>query len=269
MPFHFCGKDPTQKSIFLKKCTLILRRSRKPSVNTNTVRTNFDWIPRRCLTKEWWLILEGHLKTNNPPTRAGVHSNVYYVASKIWFKIQNPKSEIQNPKSKIQNPKSQIRNTKSEIQNPKFAQKEMLHNAPKSKIRNPKSEIQNPKSEIQNPKSEIQNPKSPAKIQNLGRWGPHIKNCYITIQNPKSPKSGRKSLDFGLGNFGFWIADFGFWIPDFGFWGGPGDVPLGSSVTVPGGQRLGPPLVRQLYLIGLGEERNCGARTIRMGNICQ
>ena len=27
----------------------------------------------------------------------------------------------------------------------------------------------------------------------------------MTIQNPKSPKSSRKSLDFGLGNFGFWI----------------------------------------------------------------
>ena len=48
----------------------------------------------------------------------------------------------------------------------------------------------------QNPKSKIpkhQNPKSPKskipKIQNppnLGRWGPHIKICYITVQNPKS-----------------------------------------------------------------------------------
>ena len=55
---------------------------------------------------------------------------------------------------------------------------------------------QNPKSKIpklQNPKSKIpkiQNPKSPkSKIQNppnLGRWGPHIKICYITVQNPKS-----------------------------------------------------------------------------------
>ena len=34
--------------------------------------------------------------------------------------------------------------------------------------------------------------------------------------------------------------DFG----DFGFWGGPGDVPLGNLVTVPGGQRLESPLVR-------------------------
>ena len=52
--------------------------------------------------------------------------------------------------------------------------------------------------------------------------------------------------------------DFGFRILDFG--GGPGDVPLGNSVTVPGGQRLESPLVRQLYLIGLGEERKRGKR---------
>ena len=105
------------------------------------------------------------------------------------------------PKSKIQNPKSKIQNPKSEIQNPK-------------------SKIQNPKSEIQNPKSKIQNPKSPAKIQNLGRWGPHIKNCYITIQNPKSksPKSGRKSLDFGFWIGEFWILDSRFWILDSRFW---------------------------------------------------
>ena len=67
-------------------------------------------------------------------------------------------------------------------------------------------------------------------------------------------------LDFGFwdfGDFGFWIlrvfGDFGFrdfgdfvdfgdfGILDFGilgFWGGPGDVPLGNLVTVPGGQRL-------------------------------
>ena len=136
-----------------------------------------------------------------------------------------------------QNPKSEIQNLKSKIQNPKFAQEELLHKAPKSKIRNPKSKIRNPKSK--NPKSKIRNPKS--KIQNsgnLGRWGPHVKECYITIQNPKSTKStksGRKSLDFGLGNFGFWV-------PDFGFWGGPGDVPLGNSVTVPWGQRLESPM---------------------------
>ena len=212
----------------------------------------------------------------NPPTRVGVHSTLYYVASKIWFKIQNPKSEIQNPKSEIQNPKSKIRNPKSEIQN--------LH---KKKcyitLQNPKSEIQNPKSEIQNPKSKIprQNPK-------FGALGASHKELLHNdpkskIQNPQNPAEKVWILDFGLGNFGFWIPDFGFWIPDFGFWGGPGDVPLGNSVTVPGGQRLESPLVRQLYLIGLGEERkrgkggreggswkqHCGARTIRMGNICQ
>ena len=60
---------------------------------------------------------------------------------------------------KIKNPKSKI----PKLQNPK---------SPKSKIQNP----QNPKS----PKSKIQNP------PNLGRWGPHIKICYITVQNPKS-----------------------------------------------------------------------------------
>ena len=67
-------------------------------------------------------------------------------------------------------------------------------------------------------------------------------------------------LDFGFsgfwdfGDFGFW----GFWI--LGFWGGPGDVPLGNLVTVPGGQRLESPLVclsgplqNQLYLIELGQ----------------
>ena len=76
------------------------------------------------------------------------------------------------------------------------------------------------------------------------------------------------SLDFGFwdfGDLGFWIldfggfGDFGFWI--LGFWGGPGDVPLGNFVTVPGGQRLESPLVclwgplqNQLYLIELGQE---------------
>ena len=67
-------------------------------------------------------------------------------------------------------------------------------------------------------------------------------------------------LDFGIlgildfGDFG----DFGFWI--LGFWGGPGDVPLGNLVTVPGGQRLESPLVclwgplqNQLYRIELGQ----------------
>ena len=107
----------------------------------------------------------------------------------IWdfgFRPQNPKSKI----PKIQNPQNQ----KSKI----------------PKIQNPKS----PRSKIQNP----QNPKSSAKIQNLGRWGPHIKICYITIQNPKSkiPKIQNLGiLDFGFG--GFWILELG--ISDFGSWG--------------------------------------------------
>ena len=99
-----------------------------------------------------------------------------YVASKFCHKIQNPKS----PNIKIQNPKS----PKSKIQNPK---------SPRSKIQNPP----NP----QNP----QNPKSCAKIQNLGRWGPHISPKFgalgtshkdllhngpkSKIQNPPNPKS--------------------------------------------------------------------------------
>ena len=114
---------------------------------------------------------------------------------------QTSKSEIQNSKSGLQN--SKFPNPKSEIQNPKFAHKDLLHNAPKSKMRNPKSQIQNQK---------IQNPKSYAKIQNLGHWVPHIKNCYITIQNPNSQNSAEKVwiVDFGLGNFGFWIPDLGF-----------------------------------------------------------
>ena len=139
------------------------------------------------------------------------------------FRPQNPKSKIPKaPKSKIQNPqdpKSKI----PKIQNPK---------SPKSKIRNP----QDPKSKI--PK--IPHPKSSAKIPNLRRWGPHIKNCYITIQNPRSKIQNPKSpncgfcgfwiLEFGFG--GFWIldcgildfGDFGVWIlgildfGDFGFW---------------------------------------------------
>ena len=169
-------------------------------------------------------------------------------------KIQNPQNP-QNPKSKIpkiQNPKSPkskiqaflagfwrfwgfwildfgdfgfwIWDSGPKIQNP---------NSPKSKIQNPKSpkskipKIQNPQNP-QNPKSKIpkiQNPKSSAKIQNLGRWGPHVKNCYITIQNPKSkiPKIRPKKFGFwilGILDFGFW----GFWILDFwdfgdlGFW---------------------------------------------------
>ena len=242
-------------------------------------------------------------------------------------RIQNPKSKIpqiqnpKSPKSKIQNPrnlgphKDLLHNgPKSKIQNPQNRPKKFgfwildwgkIQNGfrpqnPKSKIpkiqnpKSPKSKIQNPKSprsKIQNPPNpqNPQNPKSCAKIQNLGRWGPHIKICYITIQNPKSkiPKihnlgildfgfGGFWILDFGdlgfwildLGDFGFWtldLGDFGFWILgilDFGFcwfwcfWGGPGDVPLGNLVTVLGGQRLESPLVRlsgtvqnQLYLI--------------------
>ena len=180
-------------------------------------------------------------------------------------KIQNPKSpksKIQNPKSpksKIQNPQ----NPKSKI--PKIQKSKLFWPdfgdfgdfgfwgfgildfgfgipAPKSKIQtpqNPKSKIQNPQNpkckipKIQNPQNpkskipKIQNPKSSAKIQNLGRWGPHVKNCYITIQNPKSkiPKIRPKKFGFwifGILDFGFWILgilDFGFWdFGDFGFW---------------------------------------------------
>ena len=130
--------------------------------------------------------------------RPGSARTVILILCRIRNMSAKTPPKIQNPKSKIQN----------------------LHK------KNCYIRLQNPKSEIQNPKSEIQNPKSPAKIQNLGRWGPHKKNYYITIQNPKSPKSGRKSLDFG-----FWIEEF--WILDSGFWVGPGDVPLGNSVTVP------------------------------------
>ena len=69
--------------------------------------------------------------------------------------------------------------------------------------------------------------------------------------------------DFGFWGFwGFWILGFwGFWILGIlGFRGGPGDVPLGDLVTVPGGQRLESlvclwgPLQNQLYLIELGQE---------------
>ena len=60
-------------------------------------------------------------------------------------------------------------------------------------------------------------------MQNLGRWGPHIKNCFIMIQNPKSKIPKIRAL--GIWDFGFWILgiwDFGFWILgilDFGLWG--------------------------------------------------
>ena len=128
-----------------------------------------------------------------------------------------------------QSPKSKIRNPKSKIQNPKFAREELLHKAPKSKIRNPKSKIQNPKSKIQN-------------SGNLGRWGPHVKECYITIQNPKSKIPEIRPnrvwiLDFGLENFGFRILDFG---------GSGGcttrqfsDGALGSEARIPPGPSLG------------------------------
>ena len=75
-------------------------------------------------------------------------------------------------------------------------------------------------------------------------------------------------LDFGdVGDFGFWLLGFwGFWILGIlgilGFWGGPGDVPLGNLVTVPGGQRLEStlvclwgPLQNQLYLIEFGARK--------------
>ena len=204
---------------------------------------------------------------NGPKSKIPKIQNPKSPKSKIP-KIQNPKSEI--PKSKIQNPpnpKSKI----PKIQNPRNLgpHKELLHNGPKSKIQNPQNrpkkfgfwildwgfwildfgpKIQNPQHpkskipKIQNPKSprskiqNPQNPKSSAKIQNLGRWGPHIKICYITIQNPKSkiPKIQNLGIwDFGLwirgildfGDFGFWIwgiLDFGVWIwgiLDFGSWG--------------------------------------------------
>ena len=198
-------------------------------------------------------------------------------------KIPSPKSKIQdpqNPKSKIQNPQ----NPKSKIpklQNPSFFGRILGIwgildfrfwgfwildfgfgiPAPKSKIQtpqNPKSKIQNPQNptskipKIQNPKSpksKIQNPQNPksktsAKIQNLGRWGPHVKNCYITTQNPKSkiPKIRPKKfgfwilgilgiLDFGF--WGFWILDFRILgILDFGFWGFWGFWILGILVIL-------------------------------------
>ena len=84
----------------------------------------------------------------------------------------------------------------------------------------------------------------------LGFWGFWILGILVILG----------ILDFGfwdLGDFGFW-GFWGFWI--LGFWGGPGDVPLGNLVTVPGGQRLEStlvclwgPLQNQLYLIELGQ----------------
>ena len=185
----------------------------------------------------------------SPKSRKSKIQNPQNPKSKIP-EIQNPKS----PKSKIpkipkiqnpQNPKSKI----PKIQNPSFFGRNFgdlgildlgfRPQNPKSKL--PK--IQNPKSpkskipKIQNP----QNPKSSAEIQNLGRWGPHVKNCFLMMQNPKSkiPKIRPKKLGFWIlgildfGDFGFWdFGDFGFWgfwilrfwgfwilgILDFGFW---------------------------------------------------
>ena len=175
-------------------------------------------------------------------------------------KIQNPKSPkskiLYPPTSKIQNSKSP---PQSKIWGVGASHKELLHNDPKSKIQkiwpkkfglgilgfwiwdsgpkiqnpnSPKSKIskipkiqnlKSPKSKIQNPKSpksKIQNPTSSAEIQNLGRWGPHVKNCFLMMQNPKS-----KIPKIRLKTFGFWILgildfeDFGFWdFGAFGFW---------------------------------------------------
>ena len=87
---------------------------------------------------------------------------------------------------------------------------------------------------ITNPKSEIQNPK-------FRKFGAARASCKgmlhndpkSKIKNPRNPAEKVWILDFGLGDIGFGILDFGFWIPDFEFWAGPGDVPLGNSVTVP------------------------------------
>ena len=127
-------------------------------------------------------------------------------------------SKIQNSKSKIQNPDSKIQN--SPIQNPK------------SEIRNPKSKICTAKSKIQ--KSRIQN-----LTPNFGALGASHKELLHNDPKSKFPKFGRKSLDFGFGIGELWILDSGFWIL-----GGPGDVPLGNSVTVPRDQRLESSLVR-------------------------
>ena len=186
----------------------------------------------------------------NPKSPKSPNSKIQTLHIKICY-IMFQKSQIQNPQNP-ENPKSPKSKIPT-IQNPK---------SPKSKI--PKSKlfwpdfvdfgfwiwdsgpkIQNPNSpkskipKIQNP----QNPKSSAKIQNLGRWGPHVKNCYITIQNPKSkiPKIRPKKFGFWIldfGGFGFGIlgfldfGDFGFGILgilDFGLWGFWGFWILGRS----------------------------------------
>ena len=194
---------------------------------------------------DWWILDFGFRPEN-------LKSKIPQDPKSLWwfwildlgdFGFWNPKSKI--PQSKIQNPNFFGRFWGFWILDRYVAN---LYVAPnfglgdfgfwisprKSKIQNP----QDPKSEIpkiqnpQDPKSKIPkipNPKSSAKIQNLGRWGPHIKNCYITIQNPRCKIAfwGFWILgDFGL--WGFWISEileFGFWwfwildFGDFGFWG--------------------------------------------------
>ena len=111
------------------------------------------------------------------------------------------------------------------------------------KIQNPKSDVhkKNCYIRLQNPNPKSKIPRENPKFGALG--APHKELLH---QNPKSPKSGRISSDFG-----FWIGEF--WILDSGFWGGPGDVPLGNSVTAPCGQRL------ELFLVRLWGrcETNC------------
>ena len=176
----------------------------------------------------------------NPPTRFGVHSLLFLCSIQNFVtrcpsKIPSPKSKIQDP----QNPKS----PKSKIQTLHIKICYIMFQ--KSKIQNPQNP-ENPKS----PKSKIQNPQNP-------------KSPKSKIQNPKIPQNPKSKIDFGFldfgdfGDFGFW-GFWWFWI--FGFWGGPGDVPLGNLVTVPGGQRLESPLVclwgplqNQLYRIELGQ----------------
>ena len=82
----------------------------------------------------------------------------------------------------------------------------------------------------QNPKSKIRNPKSPGKSK-FGAVGASHKGMLHNDPKSKIPKIRPKKFGFWILDWG--ILDFGFWIPDFGFWGGPGDVPLGNSVTVP------------------------------------
>ena len=157
--------------------------------------------PKSKIPEIWGHIKICYITVQNPKSKIPKigQKSLDFGLGDFGFWISAPKSKIQNP----QDPKSKI----PKIQNPK---------SPKSKIQNPKS----PRSKIQNPQNP-QNPKSSAKIQNLGRWGPHIKICYISIQNPKSkiPKIhyGHKFwiLDLGILDFGFWPC----WPPDFGAFG--------------------------------------------------